>query len=246
MESKQIFSNKSTTLTNTDVSTSLELETTLHESKANLRGKMFHKILSNEVVELSLTKFVFSVLVTILVSTASTFAFTLIPFHNMILYPSYWYEFLYLYPIWSIWAAIFFTYITGCYMNIAYIKGFRCILIMWLILALTSVVFIISIYCLWTYALHFRFPIPWVSFIVGDVMVCVGLAIFWFTFPREWRKNKIFQRRLKFGICLQLYNSVTIIQYKFVSILVIRYQNMYQPNHCAIICCYKGSKFLDL
>ena len=66
------FSDKRTT----DSITSLELERMQHKSNAELRRKIFNKILLNEAVELSSVTFVFRTLATILFSIASSFVFT--------------------------------------------------------------------------------------------------------------------------------------------------------------------------
>ena len=93
---KKISSNESTTASNTDVTTSLEFEKAQHEWQSYQRAKLFQKILSNEKVEFPFRNFIFFILGTIIVCPASTFVYTLIPLHNVVMYPSYWYEFLFI------------------------------------------------------------------------------------------------------------------------------------------------------
>ena len=226
---ERVDSNESRTHSNTDVVTLLELETIRHESKAKLRNILFKKILSNEADKLSLLKFGLVILGTILVSTVSTFPFTLIPIHNVILYPGYWYEVLFLFPKWFIWLAIYYIYVPGFYLNIVYIKRFRHILVIFLSLTLTSFVVIPVGYCVWTYVLHLQYPIPWSGYTLSYCILFVALVTLWFRFPKEWRNNSSFESRLKYVISLQVYSLVVGIQYEFASMLLIKYQNIYQP-----------------
>ena len=185
IEVKRFISDESTTTSNTGVITTLELERIRHESKKKLRNILFKKILSNEADKLSLLKFGFGILATILVSSVSTFHFTLIPLHNAILYPSYWYETLFLFPVWYIWVAFYFTYVFGSYLNVVYIKRYRHVLVIFVSITMTSFVVIPVGYCFWTYALRLQYPFPWFGYIMSYNMLIVVLVTLWFRFPKE-------------------------------------------------------------
>jgi hypothetical protein len=103
---------------NGSVDTVLSLEKARHKYKASLRMKLFQKILSNESIELELTKFVLYILITILVSAAPPLVFMLIPAHNLIVDPGYWYELLYQSIPWCIGLGIYTAFVLGYYSNI--------------------------------------------------------------------------------------------------------------------------------
>lgn len=227
---KQTLSDKNTTPTNTDVIASLELEKSQHEWEANLRKKVFHKILSNEVVELSFSRFILRTLGIIVVSIVPTFTYTLIPLHNVVLYPYYWYETLYIFGMWSIWVAILNIYLSGYYLNIRYIIQYRHLLSLWLSMIITSFLIMVIIYFIWTHALSFQFPMPWMGYIVGyPTYFIVGNARSWFLFPSEWRKNRDFRKRFKFRIGTIVWALLMGLQYELASVVMTKYQNVYQP-----------------
>ena len=226
---KNVSSDESTNHSNAEVITSLEVERAQHENKAYLRTNLFKQILVDEQIELSTLNFFLFILGTILVCSASTFIYTLIPLHNVIIYPSYWYEILFISTSWSIWAGFSITYYCGWYLNLSYISGVRHSLVICVTMSVIAILCTIAMYVIWTCALGFGFPLPWWGYIVGNLAYWPTLSILWFRFPIEWRKNVTFRRRFKWFLVIALYRQVINFQYNLVSTLLIRYQNVYQP-----------------
>jgi hypothetical protein len=222
-------SNDDTNISDSDDNDSLEFEKTQHRQKADLRMELFKKILCNEEVESNVTKFCVSIVVCILVTSASSFAFTLIPVHNLMLYPSYWYEFIFQGITWCIWIGIFYTYVNGYYLNIEYIKGIRHTVVFFLAMIMSAVLVFICVYFIWTCALHFCFPMPFLGHAVYFSINFVAIILFWLRFPIGWKKNSRFRRRLKFWTLGISYAILIPVQYQLASILIIKYQNEYQP-----------------
>ena len=215
---------------NDSVNTVLEKEKSQHKYNASLRTKVLQKISTNEAIELELRKFICGILITILGIAAAPFVFTLIPAHNLILDQSYWYKILWQSFPWCTWLGIYTTYVLGYYFNIDYMKGARHVLVACVITNIILCLVIIITYYIWTDALHFKFPVPFLGYSASYVSNVVVLTTFWFRFPAHWRRNDPFRRRFKMVILLEAFSMhVVPPQYTFASMLLFNYQNEYQP-----------------
>ena len=212
-----------------DVPAALQLEKEQHEWKKNVRGQFFKKILSNGLIELDWTKHFFYTIATIVICGVAPFPLTLIPVHDVINYPGFWYESPLQMFIWTIWAGFAYPYIAGFLMNIDYIHGARCYL--------TSVAFSVGTYYLvffiyffvWTHVLHINFPMPFHAYIAVYCTCMACITVVYFSFPLNWRTNGRLRRRLIFLVVYFLYNLLVLIQYNFAAKLLINYQHGFQP-----------------
>lgn len=226
---KSISSDKSISQS-TDVITSLEFEKEQQKMKRDLREKLFKKILSNEKVGVNVLKFLFYILGTIVVCTASTFVFTLIPLHNVILNSSYWYELLPMLPFGCTWAGLMMIYFSSSVLNISYTRRNCRILEMCLVMSVESILLTVTMYGIWTYGLHYQFPIPWHIYIVNFLVTFTAQMLLWIRFPLEWKTNVTFRKRFKMYVLMSILHLLTIqFQYNVGSMLLLRYQNTYQP-----------------
>ena len=89
----------------------LQLEKEQHEWRMNVRDQLFTNILSNGMVELDWKKHFFYMIATIVICGIAPFPLTLIPAHDVIRYPGYWYEFPLQVLIWTIWIGMLYPYI---------------------------------------------------------------------------------------------------------------------------------------
>ena len=103
--------------------TPLKIEKSKHQWKATIRMNLFKKIVSNEPVKWEVFKLFFCILISILVSSTSPFAYTLIPLHNLIICPNYWYEIPLQAIQWCLLGSIYYSHVTGCCLNVEYIKA---------------------------------------------------------------------------------------------------------------------------
>ena len=180
----------------------IESEKELQERKSNRRLEAFREIIfrCNKPIKFG---FIFTLygFFGILLSFISTISYTLIPVHNLIENPQYWYELplqetFSLLPLYAAW------YVLNCsnWLNVSYIKKMRYFFILWGVFVVGTFIGFSTGYAIWTYALHFRYPIPLNSYAVKGVQGIVVLVLLWFLFPREWRKNNEFRKRLKYLI----------------------------------------------
>ena len=179
----------------------LELEKEQHELRRNVRILLFTELLSGNssaLFELRWQKYIFFLMATIVLCPVSPFAVTLIPAHNVILYPNYWYEYLLQGSTWIIQAGLTLTYAAGCSMNINYLQSPQPYLKSVLAVTVTTGSIFCSVYYIWTQVLQFHFPIPLFAFFAGFFTLFAYFAAIWFSFPVKWRNNTRFRRRLTF------------------------------------------------
>ena len=114
-------------------------------------------------------EFFLFILVTVLLCSASSFIYTLIPLHNLILYPSYWYETLFISTYWSMWTGLCITYYCVWILKLRHTGGVRHCLVIFLSMSVIAIMSRIAMYMIWAYALHFRIPVPWWCYSVGNL-----------------------------------------------------------------------------
>ena len=208
----------------------IEFEKLLHLQKSEERFQVFQNILRDESPKYG---FEFQTLIHgllfILASAGSTIVYTFIPVHNIILFPEYWFELplqimFTLLPLWSMYIIFRCSY----YMNIHFIKTYSRFLLMWFVVGLTtSMVFVMS-YVVWVYILVYQYPVPLIGYLVFIDMIISALVVIWYLFPKGWRKNKIFRKRLKIFTIATIYEQFCTIEYGIVTTVLIEIPADYQ------------------
>lgn len=113
----------------------LDMEREDHISKSEERYEIFKDILNNQSRDVVTPKYLLYALLGILPALASKWVYTLVPVHNAVLNPSYWYElplqliFGYL-IVWTTYG----IYVCSYFMNIRYIKKIRHGGIVWMVM----------------------------------------------------------------------------------------------------------------
>ena len=106
----------------------IQLEKIKHEWKLNVRNQTFTKILVNESLQINWPRFCLQILATILLTASISSFITVIPFHNTVLYPEYWYEsMIQLIPNSISWA-VFYALMDAYFLNCIFIKEIRYVL----------------------------------------------------------------------------------------------------------------------
>ena len=149
-------------------------------------------------------------LTTIVFSTFLCSTITMIPMHNVILEPSYWYEFILLATFGFFMACAAYMLLNcGYWMNTDQIRKMDKFLKFYIFLCVVSmsVGFVLKLF--WSDILGFPHPMPFYGLIMAYIaifMSCVGL---WYSFPNSWRKNFDLKRRFKF-FCLSIITNLFI------------------------------------
>ena len=135
----------------------------------------------------------------IVIGFISTSTAILLPAHNIIQHPDYWWEFL---------APGIFGYTTNMtsyviincsfWLNSDRVKKLRNWMILFCILTVIIVVSLIIIYYLWTYGLKQNYPMPFQGSLLAYESIAILYILLWFCFPANWRSDNSFRHRLKF------------------------------------------------
>ena len=212
-----------------DKDAELENERAYYPQKAKDRAEKFKIILGNSPLRLPLTKFCSYISGSIVVSVGSTFFCSLIPAHNLLTHPDFWFEMLVPALPWSILNGVYFSFVASSYMNINYIKKIRYILLLCALGCILAILIIVSAHSLWTYGIGFQIPLPFTGYAVAYVILVSTMPAQWFIFPREWRKNRFFRKRLKFLMLNYVSGLVIPVIYNMLAKMLLTVSIEYQP-----------------
>ena len=200
-----------------------------HLSLSKKRDQIFKDILSNNSSESTSLKFIFYGLAGIIALFLSTCSITLIPVHNVIENPEYWYEFLLSigFPFLPIWAV---SYMLRCsvYMSANIIKSQRNFRILWLAISATCFGWQCVGYNIWTEWFHYRYPIPWNAKALGCITTIVMLTSLWYLFPIKCRKEKGFRKRFNYFILTMVTGHCIFYEYGILIKLLLLVPTNYQ------------------
>ena len=203
-------------------SSGLEMERKQQTLKSEERKLFFTNILSNKE---KVDKGIFYLLQgigTIIGCVAITGIYTLIPVHNLFEHPEYWYEFpmqiiVALYPNWA--AMVIFR--CSNYMNITYIKNVRAFFSMWSIGSAVLLTLYGVQYLVWYILMGYNYPVP----LNGYITAVAGMITFYtticFQFPKEWRKESKFKRRLLSFVLAMGINQSLVIEYAIITFVLL-------------------------
>ena len=123
---------------------------------------------------------------------------TLIPRHNSVLYPFYWYEIAIMYIL-VIAATTAFSHILEffIYLNITELASFKMGLRYFMKVLLVVGIPYLSIYSIWTIVLGNSHPMPF--FVMATYMTSwiFSFVLIWFTIPSDLRKDKVARMKIK-------------------------------------------------
>ena len=187
---------------------SLELEKLKHEEKASARKVKFRVMLEGKQIKLGFRKFAMDILITMIPCVTSIIPIALIPLHNILQYPEYWYEALIFRIPYLNCQGINTLMLASFYMNLTQPLRTRNLVIVLLISTIAGFILIALINHIWTQLLGFYPPIPLGGFAVGLPCLFLYLVTIWNSFPKVWRKTKGFKWRFMYFVFLLLYPSL--------------------------------------
>ena len=144
--------------------------------------------------------------------TIAFFVAALLPTHDVIRYPEYWYEVMYVWifavaPLGALWSVFQCNNIMQ-YPDIATPKiWIQLVLIIWFV----TMVFYLGQYMVWTWYFGYHQPLPQNGGLF-TLFVPAILAIFlWWYFPTDLRNDLIFRKRIKYYICYVIWTDIIVI-----------------------------------
>lgn len=156
----------------------------------------------------------------VVLSIVLTSIITIWPQHNVIMMPQYWYELILSYVFgWSIGVGAVVVTTCSYSMNTDKIKTWQAT---FTIFIATSVSYLLSYVCLstiWYHVLHFQHPMPMIGYSSIALTLIWIFVSNWFVFTPQWRKNKVFRRRLWFWMLALFINVSNSWTYNAVAIL---------------------------
>ena len=168
-------------------------------------------------------------LVIALFGVVSTTPYTLLPYHDLVLYPSYWYEILF--PG-TLIDTINFTsswLFAASYMNLEYLSPARNATYICLVGIPSSLFFLLTSYYVWTNVLSYHYPIPLLGSVFTFLRKSFSIIVMWFYLPIEWRKNNNIKNRMKYWILHDTIEMITMLVYALIVQITKHSSDQYQP-----------------
>ena len=141
-----------------DSDESLEHEKSNHEERNKLRNDTFVALISGKHTETSWTKGILLLILVVLIGFPSTFLYTLVPMHDLLMYPGYWYEILFHGSILHTLRSIAFCLPASWFMNITQMRKIRTLASVCIASNFINTVLLITTYYVWTHILHYQPP----------------------------------------------------------------------------------------
>ena len=193
----------------------IELEKMFHVKLAERRYEIFKKVVCrNSSEDIRSAWASFYGIACIVGPVTSTFLYTLVPIHNVLQFPEYWFELplqamFGLGPIWC----FYIIYLCSSYMNVRCIKTIRHFVQMWLISGVAVFSCILISYMVWVHILNYHYPVPLTGYLIVLCLIISGMLVLWNIFPIKWRMNEQFRKRLRNFIYVFIYQQFTTIEY---------------------------------
>lgn len=213
----------------------IEQEKSRHIFQSNQRTEIFREILSNTATEKAHVKYFLYGLIRVGITLILTLPFSLIPVHNVIETPAYWYEYMLQTIPYMIQLASFILFNCSFWMNNNYIKEGRHFLFMIFIGLIVMCISFPGTYIIWSKVLHFQHPIPFYGYIVCYIEISFNYIILWYRFPHEWRKDEAFRKRLKCFLIAITFNQLLMLPYSVIAKILLVFPKKYQWIICIFL-----------
>ena len=206
----------------------LQVEKELHEIRNDQRKEKFRSIIFNEPIEYSWTD-MFTPVGIILIGFVATIPYTLIPYHNLLLYPRYWYQIL---LPGTLAMAMILGYVwlqAGMYMNMNLLSLPNSYIRISLFGTIFAILYLITTYYVWTRFFAYEYPIPFLGFIGTYSTWLYAIIVIWFFMPKKWRKSRNLRNRMKYFIIILNITLISNIAYNMILEFIKKAPDLYQP-----------------
>ena len=138
----------------------------------------------------------------------SCLIFCLIPQHNILVHPSFWYEFMTI-SVFGFIGLFAAGFVLNCsvWMNLDYVKSWKNFIAIYLISGCSWISLNSTNYLIWTLILKFRPPMPLNIHICGVFTLFITLGGMWFLFPVNIRKTDGFFKRYVYFSLSQIFRN---------------------------------------
>lgn len=207
----------------------IENERVSQELLSKIRLVKFQEIVRNLSLEYRSLKPIGPAFYGILLTIISISIYALIPVHNVIAYPYYWYEVaiqtsLSFIPTWTVYN----LYRCHYCMNIPYINSSRNLLVLWVVSTIGNWIIFGGSHIIWTYFLGYHAPVPLIGYIFFLSLTAVMYLTIWYQFPDGWRKNKTFRNRMLYYILTTTFGTLVVLEYGIITKVFLETADGYQ------------------
>ena len=198
-----------------------------HENVARKRAEIFRQmILSGQIKTSWMDAFLpFGI---VLLGFASTTPFTLIPCHDLVVFPSYWYE-IFLPGILGLNTAFAIGWLLArSFLNLRYILNAQNVLFICLVGMFPPIFLLLTTYYIWTF-LGYCYPIPFLGQYTLLFQRGFSSMVIWFYLPKEWRKSSSVKKMMKCFILREIMGIIVIVVYELIVQVIKTSPDKYQP-----------------
>ena len=166
---------------------------------------------------------------TLVFLTASTFSITLLPVHNVLLHPEYWYEIVFTTSSQAIICALGAIIECDILLSGRFTKSkMRICLELFFSIKITEVLLICFIHLLWARILEYYEPFPFRLPIASNLSNLVGIARAWNMVPKETRRQKELRKRCKSYLFGRVWIIFIAIQLNVIGLIIYGVPNYLQ------------------
>ena len=206
-----------------------EIEKKEQLSRQEKLRKLFEDILFNRPICIQPINHIVYIIFAVLVPVVSSMVYTLIPVHNLFESPTHWYEF----PLQVLGALVpswvgMILFKCSFYMDVKYIRDMKHFLVMYFVVGSVLMATYLMEYIIWTLYLDYPYPVPFNGYVIAVVLWTTFNISLWFQFPRGWRKNGPFRKRLMHSIVAITLNQAVIFEYAVITIVMCTMPKNYQ------------------
>ena len=162
-------------------------------------------------------------------SVAVTSIYTLIPIHNMLAEPQYWWETLLQVTAGFTSISCAYTLLNCSYWtNISFLRTMRNFWMYYLAVAIFMLTITTACAMGWSYGLKLPTPMPFYGMIMAYAVGFCGFIPLWYRFPSNWRKEKDIWRKFKFFILAIIINFGVTLTYTMYTKALLAVSLQYQ------------------
>ena len=207
----------------------IKKEKDIHEIKQEKRTELFRSILNNTCIQANLVRPIFTSLAPVIVVIILISVYALVPVHNLMKSPEKWFE----YPLQSLICSwpIHVTHIifdVAYFLNVELIRSFRAFGTMYVTVTIICWILFPSGYMIWTRLCGLQYPIPFIGYIGYFAITFTCLSCCWFQFPKPWRRNQLFRKRLKWTLFSILMMNLLLAVYLGLTAALVSMPKNYQ------------------
>lgn len=203
---------------------SLSSEKDIHDQNAKRRWNAYVAILRNDNIEFSWSKFFLYTFGIVCLGPFSTLPMTLVPVHDLVKCPEYWYESFYHATLTTFGTCCLNCCLSGYFLNNDYTLKLKNIAKITFIAIVSVNSIVAASFYTWTAALEYQYPIPFFGIILFCIMTFPFFIMIWFNFPKEWRLDNEFRNRMKYYIAFWAVVILATIVARFTIDAISQYE----------------------